>query len=64
MARDRRQIWAGGILLAALAAVLTLLAVRYGVPFSGFAALLVTFLGLGWVSIRVLRGRYARFDRP
>jgi hypothetical protein len=60
---DLRRTWVGGILLASLVAALTLLAVRYGIRFSGFGALMVTFIGFAWLSIRVLGGRWSRFDR-
>ena len=60
---DPRRTLVGGILLAALVAALTLLAVRYGIRFSGFGALMVTFVGLAWLSIRVLGRDWIRFDR-
>ena len=60
---DLRRTWVGGVLLVLLVGVLTLLAVRYGMRFSGFGALVVTFIGFAWLSIRVLGGRWARFDR-
>ena len=62
-ARERRRSWIVGSLLLAVAAALTLLAVRYNIRFSGLGALLVTFYGLAWLSIRLLRGRWVRFDR-
>lgn len=49
----------GGLLLAALVAALTLVSVRFAMPFSGFAALVVTFGGVIWLTIRDLRRRFA-----
>jgi hypothetical protein len=60
-ARHRRRTWGGGGLLAMAAACLSVLAIRYRIPFSGLAALVVTFLGSGWLAVRVLRGRWTRF---
>jgi len=62
-AREHRRTWIGGILIAGAVVALTLLAVRYGIRYSGLGALALTFLGSVWLSIRVLRGRWARFDR-
>ena len=62
-ARERRRTWIFGSLLLVVAAALTLLAVRYNIRFSGLGALLVTFFGLAWLSIWLLRGRWVQFDQ-
>ncbi len=56
-----KKILAGSVLLAGAAILLTIAAIRFDVPFSGFGAFLVTFGGLTWLSIVALRRRFAQF---
>ena len=56
-----RKILAGSVLLTGLAIALSVIAIRYDVPFSGLGAILVTFGGLTWLSIVALRRRFAQF---
>jgi hypothetical protein len=56
--RKTRQV---GLLLLALSAVLTILAVSVSVPITGFAALMTVFIGGGWLSYRTLLARWAKF---
>ncbi|MES2713776.1 MAG: hypothetical protein V4653_19530 [Pseudomonadota bacterium] len=56
------KILTGSILLTGLAITLSVIAIRFDVPFSGLGAILVTFGGLTWLSIVALRRGFAQFE--
>lgn len=50
----RPGLWRPALTLAALAALLTFLAVRWHLPFAGTAALVTVFGGGLWLGLRLL----------
>jgi hypothetical protein len=51
------------LLLALCIGLLTFAAIRYNWPFTGLAALLLTFGGGGWLAVRMVRQRAAECRR-